>query len=65
VPLFSDLVSAPEDKRLVEFLSAGIAVGRTVFMPPDVPAERVEAVRRAFQETMEDPPISPTARRGT
>jgi tripartite-type tricarboxylate transporter receptor subunit TctC len=55
VPLFSELVSAPEDKRLVEFLSAGIAVGRTVFMPPDVPIERVEAVRRAFQATMEDP----------
>ncbi len=55
VPLFSELVIAPEDKRLVEFLSAGIAVGRTVFMPPDTPVERVEALRRAFQATMEDP----------
>ena len=55
VPLFSELVSSPEDKRLVEFLSAGIAVGRTVFMPPGTPAERVEALRHAFKATMEDP----------
>jgi tripartite-type tricarboxylate transporter receptor subunit TctC len=55
VPLFTDLVSDPADKQLVEFLSAGIAVGRTVFMPPGAPAERVEALRRAFQATMEDP----------
>jgi tripartite-type tricarboxylate transporter receptor subunit TctC len=55
VPLFTDLVSAPEDKQLVEFLSAGIAVGRTVFMPPGVPAERVDALRTALQATMKDP----------
>ena len=28
--------------------------GRPYFLPPDVPAERVEALRRAFDATMKD-----------
>ena len=55
VPLLSELVERAEDKRLIEFLSAGIALGRTIFMPPEVPSERVAAVRRAFAAAMVDP----------
>ena len=55
VPLLTDLVSTAEDKQLVEFLSAGIALGRTILMPPDVPAERVAALRKALADTMTDP----------
>ena len=29
-------------------------IGRPYFLPPDVPAERVEALRRAFDATMKD-----------
>ena len=29
--------------------------GRPYFVPPDVPAERVQALRRAFDATMKDP----------
>src|SRR5215467_12115364 len=39
-------------------LQLGIArleYGRPFFMPPNVPADRVEAVRRAFDATMKDP----------
>jgi tripartite-type tricarboxylate transporter receptor subunit TctC len=54
VPLMNDLVK-PEDRKLVEFLSAGIAIGRTVFMPPDVPADRVAAMRTAFAAAVTDP----------
>jgi tripartite-type tricarboxylate transporter receptor subunit TctC len=31
--------------------------GRAFFMPPDVPAERLEALRKAFDDTMVDPAL--------
>ena len=33
----------------------GWNIGRPFFLPPNVPAERVEALRRAFDATMKDP----------
>ena len=45
----------PADRQVAEFLSAAIALGRTIFAPPDVPAERIAALRRAFDATMTDP----------
>ena len=35
-------------------LFARTEYGRPYFLPPDVPAERVEALRRAFDATMRD-----------
>jgi tripartite-type tricarboxylate transporter receptor subunit TctC len=55
VPLFLDLLKNPADRQVAEFLSAAIALGRTIFAPPDVPAERIAALRRAFDATMTDP----------
>ena len=39
------------------------AYGRTYFLPPGVPADRVEAVRRAFDATMKDPAFVADAKR--
>ena len=36
-------------------LFARTEYGRPYFLPPDVPAERVTALRRAFDATMKDP----------
>jgi tripartite-type tricarboxylate transporter receptor subunit TctC len=55
VPLFTDLVENAADRDVAEFLSSAIALGRTIFAPPDVPAERIAALRRAFDATMVDP----------
>lgn len=55
VPLFVDLVKNPGDRQVAEFLSGAIALGRTIFAPPGVPAERIAALRRAFDATMTDP----------
>jgi tripartite-type tricarboxylate transporter receptor subunit TctC len=41
--------------QVVEFLNAGAAIGRAPILPPDVPAERVGALRRAFDEMVKDP----------
>jgi tripartite-type tricarboxylate transporter receptor subunit TctC len=55
VPLLSELARTPEDKAILEFISKGMVVGRPVGTTPGVPAERIAALRKAFNETMLDP----------
>jgi tripartite-type tricarboxylate transporter receptor subunit TctC len=55
VPLLMDLATNPDDRAALMLLSAGTAIGRPLFSTPDVPKERVEALRRAFDATMKDP----------
>jgi tripartite-type tricarboxylate transporter receptor subunit TctC len=43
-----------EEKQILAILYARGDYGRPFFTPPDVPAERVAALRRAFGETMRD-----------
>jgi len=55
VPYLGDLVTSPEDKAMVDFIEIGSRLGWPLFAPPGVPADRVEALRRAFAELVEDP----------
>lgn len=55
VPLFGDLVKGEKEKKVVDFLSVGLAVGRSIYTPPGVPPERVAALRQAFEKAMKDP----------
>ncbi len=55
VPLLTELVKAGDDAALVKLLSATTAIGRPIFSTPNVPADRVAALRRAFDATMTDP----------
>ena len=55
VPLLADLVKSPADRELVKFLVVGSKVGRAIAAPPGVPADRMAALRKAFDETMKDP----------
>ena len=55
VPLMQDLVSDPETKKLLEFISAGSAIGRALIVPPKVPADRLAALRAAFDQLVADP----------
>jgi tripartite-type tricarboxylate transporter receptor subunit TctC len=55
VPSMSDLVTTPRDKAFVSVLEITQHTGRAVFTSPDVPAERLAALRTAFDETMSDP----------
>lgn len=57
VPMLVDLVSDPEKKAIVEFLSVPTQVGRSIGAPPAVPAERVAALRKAFSLAMKDPAL--------
>jgi hypothetical protein len=54
VPLMSELARNDADRRLLEFVSAAPSVGRPFLVPPQVPAERVQILRRAFDAVMKD-----------
>ncbi len=54
-PLLRDMAPTPADQPLVDFMSEAVAVGRPIATMPDVPAPRVAALRRAFDETLKDP----------
>jgi tripartite-type tricarboxylate transporter receptor subunit TctC len=55
VPLIIDHAKTPEGKKIFEFLFAPQEMGRPFFAPPGVPAERVQALRDAFEKTLKDP----------
>lgn len=57
VPLLLDLVKDPKAKAVVEFMSVQAAIGRSFYLPPKVPADRVKALRQAFDQTMADPAL--------
>jgi tripartite-type tricarboxylate transporter receptor subunit TctC len=55
VPLLLELAGNDLDRKVLTFLSAETAISRSLVTTPDVPPERVEALRRAFDATMKDP----------
>lgn len=63
VPLVADLARDPADKALLEFMASASAIGRAFALPPGVPAERVAALRQAFDATMTDPALLDEAKR--
>ncbi len=54
VPLLTELATNDEDRRILEFISSSLGMGRPLFTTPKVPAERVAALRKAFDATMQD-----------
>ncbi len=54
-PVAADLANNPDDRRLIELVLSGGALGRPLATTPDVPPERVAALRAAFDETVKDP----------
>ncbi len=55
VPFASDLIEDENDRRVMQIASAPLALGRPIFAPPGVPAERVAALRKAVSDTYRDP----------
>ncbi len=54
-PLLSDLAKTDEQREVLEFISRSVAVGRPIVAPPSVPAEKVAALRAAFDAAVTDP----------
>ncbi|MDB5595456.1 MAG: Tripartite-type tricarboxylate transporter, receptor component TctC [Hyphomicrobiales bacterium] len=55
VPLLIDLATNEDDRAALKLVSAPPVIGRPIFTTPGVPADRVKALREAFDETMKDP----------
>jgi tripartite-type tricarboxylate transporter receptor subunit TctC len=55
VPLIFDYVTSDADRAAMKLMVARLEFGRPFFLPPGVPADRVEALRRAFDATVKDP----------
>jgi tripartite-type tricarboxylate transporter receptor subunit TctC len=55
VPLMRDVARDANEKLVLDFISRVLALARPVATNEDVPAERVAALRRAFDATMVDP----------
>jgi hypothetical protein len=53
-PLFIDIAKTDAERAALRMMIARLEYGRPFFMPPDVPADRVNALRRAFDATMKD-----------
>jgi tripartite-type tricarboxylate transporter receptor subunit TctC len=51
----SDLLSDQKKKEIFSLLTAGALIGRPFIAPRNVPADRVAALRAAFDATMKDP----------
>ena len=62
VPLAVDLCKDPEKRKVLEFFQVQEEMGRSYALPPGTPADRVAALRKAFDEVMKDPALLATAR---
>lgn len=54
VPLALDFVKNAEDRQIMELIMAQKTVARPLVAPPDVPQERIAALRAAFMATGKD-----------
>ncbi len=57
VPLLIDLVSPPEDKLAVEVITVPTVLGYAYWLAPEVPNERIELLRKAFDAAARDPQL--------
>ena len=55
VPLLIDYAKTDEQRQILGFFSKAVSVGRPIATTPEVPMERVTALRRAFDATLKDP----------
>jgi len=54
-PSLGEIGDSAEDKQVFALYASGSAIGRSVLAPPGIPAERVQALRSAFQAMVKDP----------
>jgi tripartite-type tricarboxylate transporter receptor subunit TctC len=57
VPLMQELVKNDLHKQVLAFISADTAIARSIVTTPGVPAERVAALRQAFDAAIKDPEL--------
>lgn len=63
IPSAYDYAKDERRKQLLRFAFASVEFGRPYVAPPDVPPERLAALRQAFADTLADPALIEEARR--
>jgi tripartite-type tricarboxylate transporter receptor subunit TctC len=57
VPSIFDFAKTTEQRQLMRFIFSSTEFGRPYAFPPDVPKDRVEIMRKAFAEALQDPAL--------
>ena len=57
VPLWTEVAKTDEQRRILKIIAAPISLGRPFLAPPDVPADRLAALRKAFAAALKDPKL--------
>lgn len=57
VPLAVDFAKSLENRKVMELIYSSETFGRPYMLPPGVPADRVESLRKAFMDAMRDPEL--------
>src|ERR1019366_3770133 len=63
VPLAGDFARTPEQKAILELYFTQTIFGRPYVVAPEVPADRVAALRQAFTDTLHDPELIAEAKK--
>jgi hypothetical protein len=63
VPLTRDFAKTDEQTRILDLIYSQTTFGRPYVLAPEVPKERVDALRKAFMATMQDPQLVAEAKR--
>jgi hypothetical protein len=63
VPVSTDFAKTDYQRQVLELITSSQLMGRPFAAPPNVPKERIEALRTAFSATMQDPQLREDAAR--
>jgi len=63
LPSMFDYAKTDEQRALMRFVFSSTEFGRPYVLPPDVPKDRVETMRKAFADTLADPGLIAEAAR--
>jgi hypothetical protein len=63
VPNAASFVRTDEERQAHDFMVSQLSFARPYMLPPGTPADRVAALRVAFDKTMADPDFRATAKR--
>jgi tripartite-type tricarboxylate transporter receptor subunit TctC len=63
IPLVTDLARSESDREALKLFFARVQLGRPLVLPPGVPAERVQLLRNALKETLEDSSFAEEAKK--
>jgi tripartite-type tricarboxylate transporter receptor subunit TctC len=55
VPTILELTSNEQDRNVLKMIASTSSIGRAILSTPDVPKERTEALRKAFDAMVKDP----------